>query len=108
LKRKARIAADRARVAMAMSMAAAALDTTIEEASGDSRSMRAVFARQLAMYLASVGFGMSCSRVAAALGRDRSTVTHACSIMEERRDDPAFDRWIDALEQVAATTPVLA
>jgi hypothetical protein len=46
--------------------------------------------------------------VAAALGRDRSTVTHACSIMEERRDDPAFDRWIDALEQVAATTPVLA
>ena len=108
LKRTARVAADRSRVAMAVAMAAAALDTTIDAVNGDSRAVRAVFARQVAMYIASVGFGISCARVAAALGRDRTTVTYACRLIEDRRDDPAFDRWIEALEQSAATAPVLS
>ena len=107
MKRKVRLAADRTRVEMAVAMAAGALETTVDEVSGDRRTMRAVFARQVAMYIAAVGFGMSYARVAAALGRDRSTVAHACRIIEERRDDASFDRWIEALEQSAATAPVM-
>lgn len=107
MKRKVRLAADKARVEMAMAMAAGALDRTHEDMVGNKRCVKAVFARQVAMYIATVGFGMSCARVAGAMGRDRSTVAHACRIVEERRDDPAFDRWIEALEQSAATAPVL-
>lgn len=107
VKRRARLAADRARVEMAVAMAAAALEVTIDEVHGDSRAVRATFARQVSMYIASVGFGISCTRVAAAMGRDRSTVNHACRLIEDRRDDPAFDRWIEALEHSAAMTPVL-
>ncbi len=56
-------------------------------------------ARQVAMYLAHVGFGMSLARVADAFERDRSTVAHACHLVEDRRDDPAFDAWLETLEQ---------
>ena len=108
MKRKARLAADRMRVDMAVALTAAALDTTTDEINGDGRSTRAVFARQVAMYVAVVGFGMSYARVAGALGRDRSTVAHACHAIEDRRDDASFDRWIAALEQSAATVPVIA
>jgi hypothetical protein len=31
-------------------------------------------------------------------GRDRTTVAHACCVVEDRRDDPAFDRALDLLE----------
>jgi hypothetical protein len=32
--------------------------------------------------------------------RDRTTVAHACGLVEDRRDDPAFDRSLDLLEGV--------
>ena len=107
MKRTIRLAADKARVEMAMAMAAGALDRTYDEMSGNGRCLKAVFARQVAMYIATVGFGMSYARVAAALGRDRSTVQHACRAVEDRRDDPAFDRWIEALEVTASRAPVM-
>lgn len=40
-------------------------------------------ARQIAMYLACTGRGMSPARVARAFQRDRSTVSHACQLIEE-------------------------
>ncbi len=55
-------------------------------------------ARQVAMYLAHVAFGMSLARVAYAFGRDRSTVAYACHLVEDRREDPQFDTWIETLE----------
>jgi chromosomal replication initiation ATPase DnaA len=58
------------------------------------------------MYIAYVGFGMSLARVAAAFGRDKSTIAHACRLMEERRDEPGFDRLMEALEASAASAPV--
>lgn len=54
--------------------------------------------RQVAMYLSHVSFGMSLARVAAAFGRDRSTVAHACHLVENRRDEDAFDAWLAQLE----------
>ncbi len=98
---------DRSRTQMAVAMAAGAMGVGVEGVEGDSRSPRHVLARQVAMYIASVGFGMSYARVAAALGRDRSTIQHACRVVEDRRDDPAFDRWIEALEVTASRAPVM-
>lgn len=90
-----------------MAMAAGAMNAVVDDVIGDSRAPKNVLARQVAMYVATVGFGMSYARVAAALGRDRSTVQHACRVVEDRRDDPTFDRWIEALEATAARAPVM-
>ncbi|MEM6899851.1 MAG: helix-turn-helix domain-containing protein [Pseudomonadota bacterium] len=58
----------------------------------------AAFARQIAMYVLYVGMGLSLSRVAAAFGRDRTTVSHACHQIENRRENPIFDDWLESLE----------
>lgn len=55
--------------------------------------------RQLSMYLAHVGLGWSIGRVADAFRRDRSTVAHACQLIEHERDDEAFDHWMCEMEE---------
>lgn len=60
------------------------------------------FARQAAMYLAHVACGLSYSAIGRAFRRDRTTAAHACRLVEERRDDPAIDRQLHALEAVGA------
>jgi chromosomal replication initiation ATPase DnaA len=59
---------------------------------GTRRGARAAFARQIAMYLMHVIYGLSMSEVAGNFGRDRSTACHACHRIEDLRDDPGFDR----------------
>lgn len=61
--------------------------------------------RQIAMYLTHTAYEMSLARVAVAFGRDRSTVAHACHRVEDRRDSPAFDRWIEDMEAVLRAAP---
>ena len=56
------------------------------------------FARQSAMYLAHVAFGVTYSEVGRCFGRDRTTASHACRLIEERRDDPAVDAVLASLE----------
>lgn len=64
-----------------------------------SRSCIAVArARQLAMYLAHVVYGRSLTDVGEAFGRDRTTVSYACSLIEDMRDDPQFDAEVCSLE----------
>lgn len=79
----------------------------VDDARGCSQT---AYARQLAMYLCHVAFEMSLARVAAAFGRDRSTVAHACHAIEDRRDETQFDAWMASLEASlrAAPAPVLA
>ena len=36
-----------------------------------------------------------------AFGRDRTTVGHACHVVEDRRDDAAFDNFVSAIERIA-------
>jgi chromosomal replication initiation ATPase DnaA len=55
-------------------------------------------ARQVAMYLAHVALRLTFTEVGHLFGRDRTTVAHACEVVEDRRDDPAFDRALDLLE----------
>lgn len=97
---------DQARAEVAIALAAGACGARLESVTQGRRDFRSAFARQVAMYLASVGFGMSLGRVARAFGRDRSTVRHACQVMEERRENPNFDQWMDALEASVAHMPV--
>ena len=57
-------------------------------------------ARQVAMYLAHVAYGLSLTKVGRLFARDRTTVAHACALVEDRRDDMAFDRALELLELV--------
>lgn len=71
-------------------------------------SPEAAFARQVAMYLCYVAFEISLARVAVAFDRDRSTVSHACHRIEDRRDEAQFDIWIESLEAMARRAPLKA
>ncbi len=55
--------------------------------------------RQLAMYLMHTLLGRSMTEVGAYFGRDRTTVAHACGLIEDCRDDRDFDEELTALEQ---------
>lgn len=58
-------------------------------------------ARQVALYLVHVGYGLTFTRTGKLFGRDRTTVAHACRAVEERREDPDFDACLDYLEIAA-------
>jgi hypothetical protein len=55
-------------------------------------------ARQVAMYLAHVALGITMREVGELFSRDRTTVAHACGVIEDRRDEPSFDRALELLE----------
>lgn len=69
---------------------------------------RISLARQVAMYLAHVSCEMSFTEIGQAFARDRSTVAYACAKVEQRRDDPEFDRALDLLENIVALLDGLA
>lgn len=60
-------------------------------------------ARQAAMYLAHVTCGLTLTDVGRVFARDRTTVAHACAVIEDRRDDPPFDRALELLEWIVPT-----
>lgn len=59
--------------------------------------------RQIAMYICHVVLRLSLSDIGAAFGRDRTTVGHACNVVEDRRDDAAFDAFVSLIERVVAS-----
>lgn len=67
-------------------------------AAGRGGTHKVAFARQLAMYLTHVGFGLTMTEVGSCFQRDRTTVRHACALVEDRRDHPGFDLAVSALE----------
>ena len=100
---------DDGRAKLAASLVAYGLQVSTEEILESKRgSAKAAQARQIAMYVVYVGFGISLARVAIAFNRDRSTVAYACHQIEDRRDDPDFDKWLDALEGALRTAAGLA
>lgn len=56
-------------------------------------------ARQLAMYLSHVVLGRTLTEIGEIFGRDRTTVSYACALIEDLRDDPQFDDEVSGLEQ---------
>lgn len=55
-------------------------------------------ARQVGMYLAHVVGGLTLTNVGELYERDRTTVSHACQIVEDLREDDDFDQAILHLE----------
>lgn len=66
---------------------------------------KAAFARQVAIYLVHVCFGLSFAAVGRMFHRDRTTVAHACRVVEDRRDNRELDRRLSALEQLCRRSP---
>ena len=80
-------------------LVSAALGIGLPELRANRRGRAAVaFARQTAMYLAHVHFGLTLSQVGRNFGRDRTTVAHACARVEDSRDDPHFEQVLTCLE----------
>jgi chromosomal replication initiation ATPase DnaA len=97
-------AADRERTQLVVLMVAWAFNmppARVMDGSGKAERL----ARGIAVYVARTVYDMSLSRLAFAFGRDRSSIASACELIEDRRDDPAFDRWMEALERAAASMP---
>ena len=89
------------------------LRMVIEEAVSDVFSLETTFlrgpsrgqaqialARQVSMYLAHCAFSLPHAEVGRVFGRDRTTVSHACAVIEDRRDDATFDWTIANLEEI--------
>ncbi|CAD7045844.1 transposase [Pseudorhizobium halotolerans] len=64
------------------------------------RRRLACHVRQIAMYVCHVALRISQTDIGDAFGRDRTTVRHACHVVEDRRDDPVFDDFISAIERI--------
>ncbi len=84
------------------------IEALVESAFGASRSAlhasgrgeaRVAFARQVAMYLCHVKLGLSFSAAGYLYGRDRTTASHACHVIEECREDASLDSLLDCLER---------
>lgn len=57
--------------------------------------------RQVGMYITHVALGLNMKEVAAGFSRDRSTIVHACHLIEDMRDEPDFDRVCVTVERIA-------
>jgi hypothetical protein len=64
---------------------------------------RVAFARQVAMYLANTTFELSFETISWVFDRDRTTVSHACRLVEDGRDDIWLDCRLAALELFCRT-----
>jgi chromosomal replication initiation ATPase DnaA len=90
--------AKRSHAALCGAAAAACLAIPLAEIAAKPRKQRVARARQMAIYLAHVGFGLNYTRLGQAFGRDRTTIRHACFRIEDARDEIGFDRALDFLE----------
>lgn len=70
-----------------------------ELANGAARRRPRCHMRQIAMYLSHVVLSVPYRTIARAFGRDRSTVVHACAVVEDRRDDLGYDRFVERCER---------
>lgn len=101
-----RLEQDRAAAHLAVQLVSYAFGVPASCIEADTRgSPEAAAARHMAMYLLHVALGFSLARVALAFGRDRSTASYACRLVEERRDNAEIDSLIAALEAALREAP---
>jgi hypothetical protein len=67
---------------------------------GRNRRFAMSHVQQIAMYVCHVVLQLTMTDIAAAFGRDRTTVGHACARVEDRRDDKAYDTLVASIERV--------
>ncbi len=95
------------RANLALFVAAQVYGVPLEEMRKPTRGRpRVARARQIAIHLARNVFGLSKQQLAAEFRRDRSTVLHACHVIDGMREGSAeFDstlRWMEGLLKRAA------
>ncbi len=88
----------RSHAALCGAAAAASLAIPGDKIAARGKPQRVARARQIAIYLAHVGFGLNYTHLSEAFGRDRTTIRHACFRIEDARDDLRLDRALDCLE----------
>ncbi|MFZ1813239.1 MAG: helix-turn-helix domain-containing protein [Rhizobiaceae bacterium] len=64
---------------------------------GASRISRA---RQIAIYLLHTSLSLAYGEIGRLFNRDRTTISHACRLIEDLRDDPKMDQFICELEAI--------
>ncbi|WP_034388014.1 helix-turn-helix domain-containing protein [Hellea balneolensis] len=64
------------------------------------------YARQIAMYLMCCVYGLTKQRIAEVFERHYTTVSHACRLIEDQRDDPVFDAKLLKLENFLGQAPL--
>lgn len=97
------LARDREAARIVDLVAAARGVTRTEILSGHRCSNGTVAARQLAMYLVHTLLGRTYLEVGRLFGRDRTTVSHACARIEDRRDERSlFEREVASIEAAVA------
>jgi chromosomal replication initiation ATPase DnaA len=93
---------------VALGVVAIAFGIEPAEIRSQNRQAPVVFARQTAMYLLHVVFRMSLSRVGRAFGRDRTTASHACRVVEDDREHADVDALVEACAVSLRELPRLA
>lgn len=91
-----------------LTVAAVALEFDVPELDLNARhkgTAQICFARQIAMYLLNVVFNINLTRTAQIFSRDRSTVSHACNVVEDSRDDDIFNAKLERLENFLSQAP---
>jgi hypothetical protein len=97
---------DVARAQFIIDLVAMATGVAVRDILSDTRNhMRAARARQMAMYLAYVAYSWPLARIGRAFGRDRTTAGYACRLIEDLRDDRAFDARLNELEACLNSAP---
>lgn len=100
------IGLDRARARLVVS--AVAMEFAVPEFVLSSRlkgTSEVSYARQVAMYLMRCVYGSTKQRIADVFERHYTTVSHACRLIEEHRDDPVLDTKLLKLENFLGQAP---
>jgi len=71
------------------------IDVFFDEQRGTAHQ---AFARQIAMYLLHICCSKNFSDVGLAFGRDRTTVSYACQLIEDKREEEGLDRSLELIE----------
>lgn len=69
----------------------------------DRGAVRVNRPRQISMYLMNTALSLKFTEIAEFYNKDRTTVSHACRVIEELRDDPEFDERIGEFEKTIRT-----
>lgn len=59
--------------------------------------------RHVSIYVCHVALCITMREIGQAFGLDRTTVRHACHVVEDRRDDAAFDAFLCAIERMVGS-----
>jgi hypothetical protein len=79
--------------------------TELDLKSPKNQSRHIRFVRQVAMYLVHVVYELNHTHIARLFAKDRSTVSHACKVVEDSRDDGVFDLKLIRLENFLRQAP---